>query len=168
MANSMELMTSGRGSMWVTLWSVPAMELQESSVKANPKVSLCTVHCVYINLILNFSLEKKNMYLTHISCCLIAHKEERCYDKVTERFYAVGETYERPKEGMIWDCTCIGSGRGKISCTIASKCVFFFSLVILCLFFTQLPLTSNCSNLRPHVSDCQTVNQLISKGCAAD
>lgn len=22
---------------------------------------------------------------------------------------------------MIWDCTCIGSGRGKISCTIASK-----------------------------------------------
>lgn len=23
---------------------------------------------------------------------------------------------------MIWDCTCIGSGRGKISCTIASEC----------------------------------------------
>lgn len=49
--------------------------------------------------------------------------EERCYDKINQQFYAVGETYERPKDGMIWDCTCIGSGRGKISCTIASKCV---------------------------------------------
>lgn len=47
--------------------------------------------------------------------------EETCYDKHTLRTYQVGETYERPKDGMIWDCTCIGSGRGKISCTIASK-----------------------------------------------
>uniref|UniRef100_A0A671XPW0 Fibronectin n=1 Tax=Sparus aurata TaxID=8175 RepID=A0A671XPW0_SPAAU len=31
-------------------------------------------------------------------------------------------TYERPKDGMMWDCTCIGSGRGKISCTIANRC----------------------------------------------
>lgn len=47
--------------------------------------------------------------------------EETCYDKHNHRTYQVGETYERPKDGMIWDCTCIGSGRGKISCTIASK-----------------------------------------------
>lgn len=47
--------------------------------------------------------------------------EETCYDKHNLRTYQVGETYERPKDGMIWDCTCIGSGRGKISCTIASK-----------------------------------------------
>lgn len=46
--------------------------------------------------------------------------EETCYDKVNARSYRVGETYERPKDGMIWDCTCIGSGKGKISCTIAS------------------------------------------------
>lgn len=47
--------------------------------------------------------------------------EESCYDKHNDRTYRVGETYERPKDGMIWDCTCIGSGRGKISCTIASE-----------------------------------------------
>lgn len=47
--------------------------------------------------------------------------EESCYDKYNDRSYRVGETYERPKEGMMWDCTCIGSGRGKISCTIASE-----------------------------------------------
>ena len=46
---------------------------------------------------------------------------ETCYDKINGQSYTVGETYERPKEGMIWDCTCIGSGRGKISCTIASE-----------------------------------------------
>lgn len=50
-----------------------------------------------------------------------AAAEERCYDKINQQSYAVGETYERPKDSMIWDCTCIGSGRGKISCTIASK-----------------------------------------------
>uniref|UniRef100_A0A8C1QJS0 Fibronectin n=1 Tax=Cyprinus carpio TaxID=7962 RepID=A0A8C1QJS0_CYPCA len=47
---------------------------------------------------------------------------ETCYDKVNARSYRVGETYERPKDGMIWDCTCIGSSRGKISCTIANRC----------------------------------------------
>uniref|UniRef100_A0A3Q2VV14 Fibronectin n=1 Tax=Haplochromis burtoni TaxID=8153 RepID=A0A3Q2VV14_HAPBU len=54
--------------------------------------------------------------------CKSKPQEERCYDKVNERYYTVGETYERPKDGMIWDCTCIGSGRGKISCTIANRC----------------------------------------------
>uniref|UniRef100_A0A8C1P186 Fibronectin n=1 Tax=Cyprinus carpio TaxID=7962 RepID=A0A8C1P186_CYPCA len=48
--------------------------------------------------------------------------EETCYDKINARSYRVGETYERPKDGMIWDCTCIGSGKGKISCTIANRC----------------------------------------------
>ncbi|XP_051797108.1 fibronectin 1b isoform X2 [Acanthochromis polyacanthus] len=48
--------------------------------------------------------------------------EESCYDKYNERTYRVGETYERPKDGMMWDCTCIGSGRAKISCTIANRC----------------------------------------------
>ncbi|XP_049422207.1 fibronectin 1b isoform X2 [Epinephelus fuscoguttatus] len=48
--------------------------------------------------------------------------EETCYDKYNDRTYRVGETYERPKDGMMWDCTCIGSGRGKISCTIANRC----------------------------------------------
>ncbi|XP_051566687.1 fibronectin-like isoform X1 [Myxocyprinus asiaticus] len=57
-----------------------------------------------------------------IKCKSKPEAEETCYDKVNARSYRVGETYERPKDGMIWDCTCIGSGRGKISCTIANRC----------------------------------------------
>ncbi|XP_067154830.1 fibronectin isoform X5 [Apteryx mantelli] len=48
--------------------------------------------------------------------------EETCFDKYTGSSYRVGETYERPKDSMIWDCTCIGAGRGRISCTIANRC----------------------------------------------
>ncbi|XP_015742886.1 fibronectin isoform X5 [Python bivittatus] len=48
--------------------------------------------------------------------------EETCFDKYTGTTYRVGETYERPKDSMIWDCTCIGAGRGRISCTIANRC----------------------------------------------
>ncbi|KAM9409245.1 LOW QUALITY PROTEIN: fibronectin 1b [Pholidichthys leucotaenia] len=57
-----------------------------------------------------------------ISCSSKAEAEETCYDKYNGRKYQVGETYERAKDGMMWDCTCIGSGRGKISCTIANRC----------------------------------------------
>lgn len=66
--------------------------------------------------------------------CLLPAAEEKCFDKINQQSYTVGQTYERPKDGMIWDCTCIGSGRGKISCTIGSK------------FFLM-----NWSNLRPHI-----------------
>ncbi|XP_041487651.1 fibronectin isoform X6 [Microtus oregoni] len=48
--------------------------------------------------------------------------EETCFDKYTGNTYKVGDTYERPKDSMIWDCTCIGAGRGRISCTIANRC----------------------------------------------
>ncbi|XP_069873839.1 fibronectin isoform X12 [Dipodomys merriami] len=48
--------------------------------------------------------------------------EETCFDKYTGNTYRVGDTYERPKDSMIWDCTCIGAGRGRISCTIANRC----------------------------------------------
>uniref|UniRef100_A0A7N6B0Q6 Fibronectin n=1 Tax=Anabas testudineus TaxID=64144 RepID=A0A7N6B0Q6_ANATE len=57
-----------------------------------------------------------------IDCLTKPEVEEHCYDKYNDRRYQVGETYERPKDRMIWDCTCIGSGRGKISCTIANRC----------------------------------------------
>ncbi|XP_076015176.1 fibronectin 1a [Genypterus blacodes] len=57
-----------------------------------------------------------------IKCKSKPEAEETCYDKINQRSYTVGETYERPKDNMIWDCTCIGSGRGKISCTIANRC----------------------------------------------
>ncbi|XP_040899462.1 fibronectin 1b isoform X3 [Toxotes jaculatrix] len=54
--------------------------------------------------------------------CKTKPEVESCYDKYNDRTYQVGETYERPKDGMMWDCTCIGSGRAKISCTIANRC----------------------------------------------
>lgn len=57
-----------------------------------------------------------------IKCKSKPEAEETCYDKINQKSYTVGETYERPKDSMIWDCTCIGSGRGKISCTIANRC----------------------------------------------
>ncbi|XP_034051045.1 LOW QUALITY PROTEIN: fibronectin-like [Thalassophryne amazonica] len=57
-----------------------------------------------------------------IKCKTKPEVEETCFDKYNDRTYRVGETYERPKDRMIWDCTCIGSGRGKISCTIANRC----------------------------------------------
>ncbi|XP_074470364.1 fibronectin-like isoform X3 [Sebastes fasciatus] len=57
-----------------------------------------------------------------IKCKSKPEVEESCYDKYNDRQYRVGETYERPKDAMMWDCTCIGSGRGKISCTIANRC----------------------------------------------
>ncbi|KAI4829770.1 hypothetical protein KUCAC02_001440 [Chaenocephalus aceratus] len=57
-----------------------------------------------------------------IKCKSKPEVEESCYDKYNVQSYRVGETYERSKDAMIWDCTCIGSGRGKISCTIANRC----------------------------------------------
>uniref|UniRef100_A0A3B3UWR6 Fibronectin n=1 Tax=Poecilia latipinna TaxID=48699 RepID=A0A3B3UWR6_9TELE len=54
--------------------------------------------------------------------CRSKPEEEKCYDKLSQKFYSVGETFESPKDGMIWDCTCIGSGKGRISCTIANRC----------------------------------------------
>uniref|UniRef100_A0A3B3DJ67 Fibronectin n=1 Tax=Oryzias melastigma TaxID=30732 RepID=A0A3B3DJ67_ORYME len=57
-----------------------------------------------------------------VDCTTKPEVEETCHDKYNGQTYRIGETYERPREGMIWDCTCIGSGRGKISCTIANRC----------------------------------------------
>ncbi|KAJ6665358.1 hypothetical protein lerEdw1_004407 [Lerista edwardsae] len=56
------------------------------------------------------------------SCESKPEPEETCFDKYTGTTYRVGEIYERPKDSMIWDCTCIGAGRGRISCTIANRC----------------------------------------------
>uniref|UniRef100_A0A3Q2DVJ7 Fibronectin n=1 Tax=Cyprinodon variegatus TaxID=28743 RepID=A0A3Q2DVJ7_CYPVA len=54
--------------------------------------------------------------------CRSKPEEEKCYDKLGQKYYNVGETFESPRDGMIWDCTCIGSGKGRISCTIANRC----------------------------------------------
>lgn len=60
--------------------------------------------------------------ITGFNCESKPEAEETCFDKYTGSSYRVGATYERPKDGMIWDCTCIGAGRGRISCTIANRC----------------------------------------------
>uniref|UniRef100_UPI00358ED1FA fibronectin-like n=1 Tax=Myxine glutinosa TaxID=7769 RepID=UPI00358ED1FA len=56
------------------------------------------------------------------SCEAHPQTEESCFDQYTGERHHVGDTWERPKESMIWDCTCLGEGRGRISCTVANRC----------------------------------------------
>lgn len=47
---------------------------------------------------------------------------ERCYDNNVALSYVVGETWEKPYQGwMMLDCTCLGEGNGRITCTSRSK-----------------------------------------------
>lgn len=46
---------------------------------------------------------------------------ERCYDNNAGTSYVVGETWEKPYQGwMMVDCTCLGEGSGRITCTSRS------------------------------------------------
>lgn len=46
---------------------------------------------------------------------------ERCYDNSAGTSYLVGETWEKPYQGwMVVDCTCLGEGSGRITCTSRS------------------------------------------------
>lgn len=47
---------------------------------------------------------------------------ERCYDNSAASSYVVGETWEKLYEGwMMLDCTCLGEGNGRITCSSRSK-----------------------------------------------
>lgn len=59
---------------------------------------------------------------------------ERCYDNSAGTSYVVGDTWEKPYQGwMVVDCTCLGEGSGRITCTSRSKellCHFYcFSFI---------------------------------------
>lgn len=84
MVSSMESMNSGSGSFWTALWSVPATELQESSVKANPKVSLWAVSCVHKNHIYSSLLsEKRTKHVPKTSFLLLLLKRKGATIKST-------------------------------------------------------------------------------------
>uniref|UniRef100_A0A8C4ZWN3 Fibronectin n=1 Tax=Gadus morhua TaxID=8049 RepID=A0A8C4ZWN3_GADMO len=55
-----------------------------------------------------------------IHCRSKVQDQNSCYDTTNLQTYRLGETYDRPKDGMIWDCTCVAAGR--VSCTIANRC----------------------------------------------
>lgn len=47
---------------------------------------------------------------------------ERCYDKSGASSYVVGETWEKTYEGwMMLECTCLGEGSGRITCSSRSE-----------------------------------------------
>lgn len=51
---------------------------------------------------------------------------ERCYDNSAGTSYVVGETWEKPYQGwMVVDCTCLGEGSGRITCTSRSMYIKF-------------------------------------------
>lgn len=51
---------------------------------------------------------------------------ERCYDNSAGTSYVVGETWEKPYQGwMVVDCTCLGEGSGRITCTSRSTYIKF-------------------------------------------
>jgi len=53
---------------------------------------------------------------------LFSPSAERCYDNTAGTSYVVGETWEKPYQGwMMVDCTCLGEGSGRITCTSRSK-----------------------------------------------
>ena len=74
------------------------------------------------------------------------HTAERCYDNAAGTSYVVGETWEKPYQGwMMVDCTCLGEGSGRITCTSRSKC-WPGARRLLC--FIHLTYLSNLSCVR--------------------
>lgn len=62
---------------------------------------------------------------------------EKCFDHAAGgTSYVVGETWEKPYQGwMMVDCTCLGEGSGRITCTSRSMFSIFMLKMRLGLIF---------------------------------
>lgn len=51
---------------------------------------------------------------------------EKCFEHSSGTSYAVGQTWEKPYQGwMMVDCTCLGEGSGRITCSSKSMWQIF-------------------------------------------
>lgn len=78
---------------------------------------------------------------------------ERCYDNTAGTSYVVGETWEKPYQGwMMVDCTCLGEGSGRITCTSRSKC--WQAPAALSTFIILMYLSNSCLRKKRSVFSC--------------
>lgn len=96
----------------ITCWSVSVWETGKGNGPAN---LLVRNHKNQIGL----DVDAAQQMLIYPFLSLLA---ERCYDNAAGTSYTVGQTWEKPYQGwMIVDCTCLGEGSGRITCTSRSK-----------------------------------------------
>lgn len=107
-----------------TCWSACAWATGRASGPASPWVgSTLSLVKVYGLFLLFFPQASPSGIALGGLLCPFPLAAERCYDNTAGTSYVVGETWEKPYQGwMMVDCTCLGEGSGRITCTSRSKC----------------------------------------------